>query len=201
MKQTLLVTLAVAVAVAVVSLSWLGAAGQLNAADEIRATLIPIEGATTPYNIPLSLGSLPQFIGWWSTIVPTARTDARYADALNALVAPCCDDNPAFKCCCETEPGQACNLIRSAQGLAAHLVVDLGYDAEQVQSAVREWLTFARPDYYVAAELAARGLSPARFGLTTKGSCYRGMCGTPISQGGCGGMNELVEPAIGGASA
>jgi hypothetical protein len=29
----------------------------------------------------------------------------------------------------------------------------------------------------------------------------RGMCGTPISQGGCGGMDELVEPAIVGESA
>jgi len=120
---------------------------------------------------------------------------------LSALAAPCCDDNPVIKCCCETEPGQACNLIRSAKGLAAHLVVDLGYGAEQVRSNVLQWLEFARPDYYVAAELAARGQNPALYGLTTKGSCYRGLCDAPISQGGCGGMNDLVEPAIAAGSA
>ena len=53
----------------------------------------------------------------------------------------------------------------------------------------------------MAAELAARGLDPASYGLTTQGSCYRGLCGDPISQGGCGGMNELVEPTISSGSA
>lgn len=201
MKTTLLVAMAIAIVVGVGAVSWVRASGEPDAADQIRATLIPAEGTETAYGIALSLRSLPPFIGWWTTLVPQARADARYADALNALVAPCCDDNPAFKCCCETEPGQACNLIRSAQGLAAHLVLDLGYDADQVKASVRQWLAFARPDYTVAAELAARGLNPARYGLTTKGSCYRAMCNTPISQGGCGGMNELVEPAIAGGSA
>lgn len=162
---------------------------------EIRRELIPEEGAATAYGIPLSLNSLPQFVDWWYTIASAAEADPRYRDALSGLVAPCCDDNTAFRCCCETD-GRACNVIRSGKGLAAHLVLDLGLDADAVRENVLQWFRFARPDYYVAAELEARGLSAIPYGLTTEGSCYRRMCDTPISGGGCGGMEQLIEPAI-----
>ena len=164
--------------------------------EEIQAEIIPAEGAETEYDIPLSLTSLPQFVEWWYTLVPLVEADARYVDGLSVLVAPCCDDNLAFKCCCENDEGQACNIIRSGKGLAAHLIQGLDYSAEQVAASVLEWFRFARSDYYLAAELAARDIDPELYGLTVEGSCYRGMCDTPISQGGCGGMKELIEPAI-----
>lgn len=162
----------------------------------LRAEIAPAADTPTSYGIPLSLESLPAFIGWWTTRVPVAEADSRYAEALSALVAPCCDDNAALRCCCETEEGQACNLIRSGKGLAAHLIVDLGYTADQVREAVLQWFQFVRWDYYVATEIAAQGRDPQDYGLTTHGSCYRGLCNTPISQGGCGGMQALIEPAI-----
>ncbi len=165
--------------------------------DELRAEIIPEAGAETEYGIPLSLESLPQFVEWWYTIVPLVEDDLRYVDALSALVAPCCDDNLAFKCCCENDEGQACNLIRSGKGLAAHLILDLDYGTDQVQASVLEWFRFVRPDYYLAVALEDRGIDPETYDLTTFGSCYRGMCNTPISQGGCGGMVDLIEPAIG----
>lgn len=171
-------------------------AEQADILAEIQAEIIPVEGAETPYGIPFSLQSLPQFVDWWTTLRPDAENDPRYADALNALVAPCCDDNPAFKCCCENDEGQACNIIRSGKGLASHLILDLDYDTDQVRENVLAWFRFARWDYYVAAEMEARGLDPTVYGLTTEGSCYRGLCNTPISEGGCGGMQELIEPAI-----
>jgi len=164
--------------------------------DEIRDEIIPVEGAETEYGIPLSLDSLPQFVGWWYTLVPLVEADARYIDGLSALVAPCCDDNLAVKCCCENDAGQACNIIRSGKGLAAHLIQDLNYSTEQVTASVLGWFHFARSDYYLAAELENRQISPRTYGLTTQGSCYRGMCDTPISEGGCGGMKELIEPSI-----
>ena len=164
--------------------------------EEIRAEIIPVEGTETEYGIPLSLTSLPQFVEWWYTLVPFVENDALYFDALSVLVAPCCDDNQAFSCCCENDEGQACNIIRSGKGLAAHLLQDLGYDAEQVAASVLEWFRFARSDYYLAAELTNREIDPALYDLTVEGSCYRGLCDTPISQGGCGGMKELIEPAI-----
>jgi len=163
--------------------------------EEVRQEIIPAEGTETSYGIPLSLYSLPQFVEWWYTLVPAVESDPRYFDALNPLVAPCCDDNQAFQCCCENN-GQACNIIRSGKGLAAHLIHDLDYSAEQVQASVLEWFKFARPDYYMAVEIRSRQQSPQYYGLTPYGSCYRGMCETPISEGGCGGMKELKEPAI-----
>ena len=171
-------------------------AGDESVLDEIRAELIPVEGTETAYGIPLSLNSLPQFVGWWYTLVPLVEDDARYIDGLSVLVAPCCDDNLAVKCCCEDDQGRACNVIRSGKGLAAHLIQDLDYSAEEVAASVLEWFRFARSDYYLAAELASRRISPSTYGLTTQGSCYRWMCDTPISEGGCGGMKELIEPAI-----
>jgi len=163
---------------------------------EIEARLIPEEGTETAYGIPLSLDSLPQFIEWSNTLVPAAVAESRFVDALTGLVAPCCDDNTAFRCCCESG-GQSCNIIRSGKGLAAYLLLEKGYDTEQVAESVLQWFHFARPDYYLATELLALRKSPIPYGLTAKGSCYRGMCDTPISEGGCGGMKELIEPAIG----
>jgi len=186
---------ALLVAITLTTLSTIGARDDILV-EEIEARMIPVEGAETPYGIPLSLDSLPTFIGWWYTMVPSIESDPRYVDALTSLVAPCCDDNAAFRCCCEKN-GQACNIIRSGKGLAAHLISDLGYTTEQVRESVLQWFRFARPDYYVAAELESQRLSPAAYGLPTKGSCYRWACDTPISQGGCGGMDELIEPAIG----
>jgi hypothetical protein len=162
---------------------------------EIRAEIIPNEGTETAYGIALSLDSLSQFVEWWYTIVPSVESDVRYVDALTALVAPCCDDNTAFRCCCETD-GQACNIIRSGKGLAAHLILEHGFDTDVIRNSVLEWFRFARSDYYLAAALEEREIFPDPYGLTTVGSCYRSMCGVPISQGGCGGMKQLIEPAI-----
>jgi len=165
---------------------------------QIEGRLIPAEGTLTDYGISLSLESLPQFVDWWYTLVPDVENDPRYVEALSSLVAPCCDDNLAFKCCCEDDEGQACNIIRSAKGLAAHLISEFDYDTQALADSILQWLQFARPDYYVARELENVGENSRSYGLTTKGSCYRGLCNTPISEGGCGGMKELIEPTITG---
>jgi hypothetical protein len=185
-----------AVAIVVMAYSAL-AAGSTNEEflATLRAEVIPVAGAQTEYGIPLSLESLPQFVEWWYTMVPAVEADPRYYEALSGLVAPCCDDNTAFKCCCEKN-GQACNIIRSGKGLAAHLIQDLNYTADQIQAGVLQWFQFTRSDYYMAAALRNQGKLPMLYGLTTQGSCYRGLCETPISEGGCGGMTDLIEPAI-----
>ena len=179
--------------------SFIGAFAAEDLVSDLRAELIPAEGTETAYGIPLSLTSLPDYVGWWYTLVPHVEDDAVYVDALSALVAPCCDDNLAIRCCCENDAGQACNLIRSGKGLAAHLIKNLNYGVEQVRDSVLEWFQFARPDYYIAVEMVNRKIDPMAYGLTVEGSCYRGLCNTPISQGGCGGMKELIEPSISGS--
>lgn len=163
--------------------------------DVLTQEIIPAEGMETFYGEELSFELLPQFVQAWYDLVPAAERDERYQTALEELVAPCCDDNTMFVCCCE-QGGQACNIVRSGKGLAAQLILDAenDYTVEQIRAAVFQWLMFARPDYYLAAELEARDIDPEAYGLTTYGSCYRGMCAVAVSQGGCGGMNELIEP-------
>jgi len=165
--------------------------------EAIREEIIPREGTVTNYSLPLSLGNLPQFLDWYYDIDLDTKESGVLRGALIKLAAPCCDDKTMFRCCCERGE-RGCNLVRSGKGLASYLIHDEGYTAEEVREAVLQWLHFARPDYYVARELKDRGFNPRHYNLSTFGSCYRQLCEVPISQGGCGGMNELTEPAIEG---
>jgi len=178
-------------------MGWVMKAGEPSPLERISKEITPAAGTQTDYGIPLSLQSLPLFISWKDEIVLAEGEEIVFHDALVQLVAPCCDDNNAFQCCCE-KGGARCNLVTSGKGLAAHLIREKGYTVDQVRDAVLQWFRFARPDYYVASALEKEGIEPGLYGLTTQGDCYRGMCEVPISRGGCGGMGELVEPAIQG---
>ncbi|MCX6096548.1 MAG: hypothetical protein NT125_07570 [Candidatus Bipolaricaulota bacterium] len=178
-----------------------GTAGTTDATyQRIHAAVVPPAGTDTSYGIPLALVNLPQFIAWRDSIALTSAEQQVFYDALVQIAAPCCDDETAFQCCCEKGGGR-CNIITSAKGLAAYLVHEKGYPVDATRDAVLQWLAFARPDYYVAKALRAEGLDPAAYGVTTQGSCYRGLCETPISQGGCGGMGPVIEPTIQGGKA
>ena len=193
------VVLAMACGVALSGLALAGTgAGNDATYQRIYSQVVPAAGTETGYGIPLALESLPQFIAWRDTVALTAPETQAFHDALVEVPAPCCDDETAFQCCCE-KSGQRCNIVTSAKGLAAYLIHTKKYSIEETKAAVVQWLTFARPDYYMAKALAAEGLDPAVWNLTAKGSCYRGLCETPISQGGCGGMGKLIEPAIEGS--
>lgn len=156
----------------------------------VKAELIPEKNTQTSYDLNLSYDLLPEFLDWAEKKIPQVKNDARYYESLHGLVAPCCDDNTVYRCCCEKK-GKSCSIIRSAKGLAAYLINDLDYDVKSVQEGVLQWLRFARSDYYLAAELEDRGFNPGDYDLTTKGSCYRDLCTAPISEGGCGGMIEI----------
>jgi phage shock protein E len=159
-----------------------------GALDALRAEIIPPAGTQTSYGIYLDLRDTAQFIEWFYDIELTDTERTVMEDALSELVAPCCDDNSAATCCCE------CNLARSVWGLAAYLIREKGFTVEDVREAAHDWLRFARPDYYLAAALVEEGSSPQEYGLTTNGSCYRGLCEFPVTEGGCAGMTALVEP-------
>lgn len=61
----------------------------------------------------------------------------------NALLrAPCCDDNPLAKCCCE-RGGLICNVVRTARGLEVCLV-HKGYSAAEAAEAMEQWLRFVQ---------------------------------------------------------
>ena len=105
-----------------------------------------------------------EFMAMYERIQLSPEQEVIKKAALTQLPAPCCSDNTAYTCCCP------CNLSRTIWGLSAHLIVDQGYDAEQVKSKVQEWMDFTTEDSH------------------TGDACYTGGCGRPFAKGGCGGM-------------
>jgi len=158
--------------------------------ETLRAEIVPAAETETSYGFALSPSNTQQFIDWYYATPLLPEEKEIMQQALETIPAPCCDDNSAATCCCE------CNLARSVWGLSAYLIHEKGYGIEEVREAARQWLQFARGDYYIAAALKARGYFPQDYDLTTYGSCYRGMCEFPLSQGGCAGMEALVEPDL-----
>ncbi len=175
--------------------------GQEDVLAKLRAELIPEAGKKTAYGIPLSLANAQHFADWYYTIRLTPEEEALWEEALLAIPAPCCDDNPVLRCCCQ-EHGRICNLTRSAQGLAKWLIVHRGYGVEEVRHAVLEWLRFLVPNYYLAKALEDLGLDPREYGLEPHEAyeaCYQGRCEVALDQGGCGGMGLEVKvspPAV-----
>ncbi len=166
---------------------------------ELYAAEVPAEGTETFYGLPLNWENAQQFATWYDEIELTSKEAKVLDQALSPLQAPCCDDNPLAKCCCEVG-GLICNIVRTARGLGKYLVRS-GYAAEQVTQAMDQWLRFIHGDYYVAKALVARKENPLRYGLfkPENGACYRGLCNVALKAGGCGGMGKevLVEPQKG----
>jgi len=160
----------------------------------LQEELIPKEGQKTAYGIPLSLSNAQHFADWYYAIRLTPEEEAIWTEALSAIPAPCCDDNPVIKCCCQAH-GRICNLTRSAQGLGKWLVAYHKYTVAQVKAAVEEWLRFLVPNYYLARALEERGLDPREFGLEPHEAyeaCYQRRCEVALDLGGCGGMGLNV---------
>jgi hypothetical protein len=77
-----------------------GSIPQANAdvVEQIKQEIIPLEGDETTYGISLSLDNTQRFIDYYNEIELTPEQAQVKADALNALKAPCCDDNTMEFC-------------------------------------------------------------------------------------------------------
>jgi hypothetical protein len=148
MRKTTLGLLLVALPVLSFFSSWVLAA---TSSDGIRFT--DVRKQTT------------EFLGYERSIKLTPAQEAVYREALEGLPAPCCSDNTALTCCCP------CNSARTWWGLTKHLVVNLGYDAEQTRAKVAEWFAFINPSGWPG------------------NTCYsKDGCAKPFHQAGCAGM-------------
>ena len=63
-------------------------------------------------------------------------------------------------------------MARATWGLAKHLLVEKGYDADGVRTAVTDWFADVNPDGF------------------TGDACFTGGCGRAFARNGCGGMRE-----------
>lgn len=107
-----------------------------------------------------------KFMKWYDEIELTEEQEAIRFEALDAIPAACCSNFSAATCCCE------CNMSRAIWGLSKHLIVNEGYDAEQVRAAVTEWYQTTNPSGF------------------SGDSCFTGGCMRPMAENGCGGMQK-----------
>lgn len=109
-----------------------------------------------------------QFLEYNQSITLTDQQEAIRKEALDAIPAPCCKDNPLTTCCCP------CNMAKTSWGLSKYLIAKEGYNAAQVKKTVEEWIQFINKDGF------------------SGDVCYKGQCGAPWKQNGCGGMKEPI---------
>jgi hypothetical protein len=107
-----------------------------------------------------------EFHAYYRAISLTPEQEAVMREALTAIKAPCCSDRSALTCCCD------CNMAKSWWGLSKHLIANQGLGAEEVRTAVNEWIEFINPNGF------------------SGNACYIGRCSQPFRHNGCGGMKE-----------
>jgi hypothetical protein len=158
----------------------------------LYAQHVPAEGAATIYGLPLAWDNAQLFATWYDATQLTGEEPKALAAALAPLRAPCCDDNPLAKCCCE-RGGLICNVVRTARGRGAYLV-HAGDSAAEATVAMEQWLRFVHGDYYVARALVRQGADPLSYGLfqPENDSCCRNMDATPLQEGGWGRMGQVL---------
>jgi len=107
-----------------------------------------------------------QFMHYNKTIALDAEEEWIFRQALSAIPAPCCSNNPALTCCCP------CNMAQSWWGLAKHLIANEGLGVDDVKATVEAWIEFINPDGF------------------SGDVCYTGGCNRPFAENGCGGMDD-----------
>jgi hypothetical protein len=137
---------------------------------------------------PLDLRGTGQFVDWFHTIELNESARALEDSALSALVAPCCNDDSAATCCCE------CNLTRSAWGLPTSS--GMGRSMKRAFAGPPSIGSDSRPPTPASQPLSKRAVDSGGFGLTTYGSCHRGITEFPVTEGACTGMAEVIEPGV-----
>jgi len=145
-----------------------------HSSDVAAAVAQPAAGQIVPtaasgVGLPAFTGTREEtarFIDYFRSIALTPEQERIKVEALTAIPAPCCAENPLATCCCP------CNMAKAAWGLSAWLITEKGFGVEQIREATRTWLAAANPDGF------------------SGDACHRGGCSRAMSQNGCGGMNE-----------
>jgi hypothetical protein len=66
--------------------------------EGIAAEIIPQEGDSTSYGLPIALTNTQRFIDYYDSITLTPAQESIRREALLPLKAPCCDDNSMHDC-------------------------------------------------------------------------------------------------------
>ena len=140
--------------------------GSAGTAPVANKTAVQPPGRPSAVTFTGTRAETETFIRYYKTIHLTPQQERVKIQALSALRAPCCSENPLSTCCCP------CNMAKAAWGLSAWLITEKGYGVEQVREAARSWLAASNPHGF------------------TGNACHAGGCARPIHQDGCGGMDD-----------
>ena len=66
--------------------------------ENVWAEIVPEKGTETEYGISLSLDNTQKFIDWYNSIALSTEEQKVRDEALDSLVAPCCDDFKMSTC-------------------------------------------------------------------------------------------------------
>lgn len=135
------------------------------------ALVLPVKAPTTtvgpgPDAFTGSLDEVKTLIGFYHSIHLSPEQERLKVEALSAMPAPCCSKYSLATCCCP------CNMAKAAWGLAARLITEKGYNAEQIRQAEASWLKRVNPNGF------------------SGDSCFTGGCTRSMRANGCGGMKE-----------
>ena len=135
------------------------------------ALVLPVKAPMTtvgagPDAFTGSLDEVKTFIGFYHSIHLSPEQERLKVEALSAMPAPCCSKYSLATCCCP------CNMAKAAWGLAARLITEKGYNAEQIRQAEASWLKRVNPNGF------------------SGDSCFTGGCTRSMRANGCGGMKE-----------
>ncbi len=126
------------------------------------------EPTTSDYEFYSVEEQTPVFISYYNSIKLTSEQEKMKNTALSRMPAPCCTEYSMASCCCP------CNFAKSTWGLTAHLIVNEGYNIDQLEDAANKWIAFSYPNGYEGD------------------ACFEGRCGVPFEDDGCGGMTEQL---------
>jgi hypothetical protein len=133
--------------------------------SDTEGSSAPVKSDYEFYDVALQT---PVFVSYYTSIKLTPQQEKIKEEALTSMPAPCCTDYAMATCCCP------CNFAKATWGLSNYLIVEKGYNTEQLTDAVNRWIAFAYPNGYAGD------------------ACYDGRCGVSFEHDGCGGMTSQL---------
>ncbi len=142
----------------------------LEILEEVRAEVIPAEGAATNYGVSFSLAGYEALVAWKDQY-PVDRLWATDYEALD-IVLPCCDVAHPFA---DETKNCTCGHHQALYGLAKKLLT-VGMSGAAVQAEVERWTAYMYPQETLTAEMKRRAvnvpaINQALQELIEKGEC------------------------------
>lgn len=138
---------------------------EARAATSGRAAITVKPGTKTPVFSDVR-AQAKELIGYADSISLTPEQQKLKEQVLSKIPTTCCKQFSMATCCCP------CNMAKTIWGLSNVMLVRHGANAVELKAAVESWV----------ATIGKSGF--------TGDACFKGGCGRPFANNGCGGMDQ-----------